>query len=295
MILLLLYLKESKRNEEIRMNIKKYIKRVGKYILHGVPNVQVSANISQLSESHILTGRKIGITGGGRGLGLSIAQKCVAEGANILIVGRNEDTLISAQKKIGKKCQYLSFDVSDIANIETFILKAKKLLGGLDSIVCNAGISLHEKNILDVSVEGFEKQLRTNLEGNYFLAKYFIKNRDKNKDCKIIFISSERGFQCDDIPYGLTKASINSLTRGLARRFYRDNININAVAPGVTASDMTGRDASGNLFSNDQVAGRFFLPEEVAEITVFLLSNRAKCISGEIIACDAGQYISSYY
>lgn len=277
------------------MSIKKYIKRVGRYFLHGVPNVQISANISQLSRGNILTGHNIVITGGGRGLGLSIAKKCVAEGANILIAGRSEDTLISAQRELGGKCQYLVFDVSDIDHIETFLLKAKELLGGLDSIVCNAGISLHEKNILNVSVEGFEKQLKTNLEGNYFLAKYFIENRDKNKDCKIVFISSERGHQCDDIPYGLTKAAINSLTRGLARRFYRDNINVNAVAPGVTASDMTGRDASGNLFANDQVAGRFFLPEEVAETTVFLLSNGAKCISGEIIACDAGQYISSYY
>ena len=58
---------------------------------------------------------------------------------------------------------------------------------------------------------------------------------------------------------------------------------------------MTGRRADGNIFAEEQVAGRFFLPEEIAEIAIFLLSSASKCISGEIITCDAGQYISSYF
>lgn len=277
------------------MGVKKYIKRVGRYLMRGVPNVQVSANIAQISRKNSLSDKKIIVTGGGRGLGYYIAKKCIDENADVLITGRNIKTLENTAKKLGDKCRFIAFDVSDIEKIDDFILDAKELLGDIDSIVCNAGVSFHEKNIMDVSIDAFEKQIKTNLEGNYFLAQSFIKHRNKEKNCNIIFMSSERGHQCDDVPYGLTKVAINSLTKGLSRRFYKEKINVNGIAPGVTASDMTGRDANGNLFAEDQVAGRFFLPEEVAEATAFLLSDAANCISGEIIACDAGQYISSYF
>jgi 3-oxoacyl-[acyl-carrier protein] reductase len=277
------------------MSTKKYIKRVFKYIIKGVPNINVTANIGQNVNGAILKGKKIIITGGGRGLGYDMAKRCIMEGAEVLISGRNEKALVHVAEELGNSCKYIAFDISDIYGIEEFVKTAKTKLGGLTSIICNAGISLHEKNILDVSVENFEQQIRTNLEGNYFLAKEFIRQHDNESEADIIFISSERGYQCDDIPYGLTKVAINSLTRGLARRFYKKNIRVNAIAPGVTASDMTGRRVGGNMFAEEQVAGRFFLPEEVAETVIFLLSSASKCISGEIIACDAGQYISSYF
>lgn len=277
------------------MSVKKYIKRVFKYIIKGVPNVNVTANIGQNIHGSILKGKKIIITGGGRGLGYDMAKRCIMEGAEVLITGRNEESLVHVAEELGNSCKYIVFDISDTHGIENFVKAAKIELDGLTSIICNAGISLHEKNILDVSVENFEQQIRINLEGNYFLAKEFICQHDSESEADIIFISSERGHQCDDIPYGLTKVAINSLTKGLARRFYKKNIRVNAIAPGVTASDMTGRRAEGNMFAEDQVAGRFFLPEEVAETAIFLLSSASKCISGEIIACDAGQYISSYF
>ena len=277
------------------MSTKKYIKRVFKYIIKGVPNINVTANIGQNVNGAILKGKKSIITGGGRGLGYDMAKRCIMEGAEVLISGRNEKALVHVAEELGNSCKYIAFDISDIYGIEEFVKTAKTKLGGLTSIICNAGISLHEKNILDVSVENFEQQIRTNLEGNYFLAKEFIRQHDNESEADIIFISSERGYQCDDIPYGLTKVAINSLTRGLARRFYKKNIRVNAIAPGVTASDMTGRRVGGNMFAEEQVAGRFFLPEEVAETVIFLLSSASKCISGEIIACDAGQYISSYF
>lgn len=277
------------------MELKKYVKRVGCFILRGVPNVNVTVNISQIVNGNVLAGKTVLITGGGRGLGLAMAKRCIQEGAKVLIVGRNESNLQKASSELGKNCSYLVFDVSNIQEIENFMDDAIRLMGHIGCLISNAGISLHEANILDVSIDNFERQLNTNLKGSYFLAKAFIERQSEDTSGNIIFISSERGNQCDDVPYGLTKAAINSLTRGLSRRFYRKNIRVNAIAPGVTASDMTGRKVDGNVFAEDQAAGRYFLPEEVAEVTVFLLSDASKCISGEVIACDAGQYISSYY
>lgn len=279
------------------MGFKKYVKRVGRYILRGVPNVNVKAEICQVVSGSTLKDKSILITGGGRGLGYYIAKKCISEGAKVLITGRNEDNLRRVSSKLGKKCSYIVFDVSSINDIKDFIDKSFEKMGNIDCLINNAGISLHEKNILDVSIDNFERQIDINLKGSYFLAKEFINKRINNKEneSNIIFISSERGNQCDDVPYGLTKAAINSLTRGLSRRFYKSGIRVNAIAPGVTASDMTGRKSEDNLFAEEQAAGRIFLPEEVAEVTSFLLSDASRCISGEIIACDAGQYINAYW
>jgi NAD(P)-dependent dehydrogenase (short-subunit alcohol dehydrogenase family) len=159
--------------------------------------------------------------------------------------------------------------------------------------VNNAGISLHEKNMMEVTIDTFDQQLSTNLKGPYFLTQEFLKHCQitHNTNASIIFMASERGLYCDEIPYGLIKSAIISLTRGVARRQIKNGIRVNAVAPGITESDMTIVDRTGDMASSYNCGGRFFLPEEVAETIVFLLSDAAKCISGEVIACDQGNYL----
>lgn len=275
------------------MNLKEALKRAGKYILWGIPVTHVDVTVARVDRGNCLEGKRILITGGGRGLGFSIAERCAAEGAEVIIAGRRKETLETASDSLGGRIQTCVLDVADIEDTVKKLVSLFSEIGRIDCLVNNAGISYHEKDILDVSVDGFEEQFRTNLEGSYFLAKEFI--RLNKTDCNIIFMSSERGMECDDIPYGLTKAALNSLTRGLARRFYQKRIRVNAIAPGVTASEMTGRKADENLYTDGLSSGRFFIPEEIAEIAVFLLSDASKCISGEIINCDAGNHLSSYY
>ena len=277
------------------MGFGKYLKRVGKYIIKGVPHVNITANLSTINYGGLLKDKTVLVTGGARGLGYYFAKKCLSEGARVIITGRDIERLNEAKKQFGEKCYVEQFDICDVDNVDDFAKRLFNVYGNVDCVVSNAGVSLHEGDISKVTIEGYDKQFDTNVRGAYFLAKSYLKYRDRNKSSSYIFISSERGFQCDNIPYGLTKASINSLTKGLARKFYRDNIRFNAIAPGITATEMTGRDPNGNMHEEAQVAGRFFLPEEVAEVVAFLLSDASKCISGEVIACDAGQYISSYY
>ena len=163
----------------------------------------------------------------------------------------------------------------------------------IDSIVCNAGISLHEGEILNVSIEQFEKQVKVNLESVYFLIKEFIKYKGDN-DINILCISSERGFQRDDLPYGLTKAAVNSLVGGITKRYYKKGVRINGIAPGITTSDLTKKSKDDILTLERVTPGRYILGEEIAEVACFLLSDASKCISGEVIPCDAGEYICSY-
>lgn len=277
------------------MSIYSYIKRGIRYICHGVPEYNVRANISYLLPNERLKGKRIVITGGAKGIGISIAKKCISEGANVIITGRDEVALKKASSEYG--CKYLTLDVSDVSSFSSFMSEAQGLLGGIDCLVNNAGISLHEGNIRNVSVDNFDEQINVNLKGGYFLAQKFIElfEKDKREDGSILFISSERGSYVDDLPYGLTKAAINSLTQGLANRLINSKIRVNAVAPGVTASEMTGFDANGNLYCPYNITKRVYLPDEVAEIACFMLSDASKCISGQILVCNEGKSINAHW
>lgn len=274
------------------MNIKVKIKHIISTIIHGEPQ-PIYARINYLAPSNQLKGKKIIITGGGRGLGYAMAKKFVSEGAVVLIAGRNEHTLKQSASQLN--CMYLKLDVQKTESFSCFMEKADQLLGGMNCLVNNAGISLHEKGFLNVTPGGFDSQFNTNLKGGFFLTQAFIeKCRETNVSGikNILFTSSETSMTVDERPYGLTKAALNSLIQGLAYRYVNDGYRINAVAPGVTVSDMVGGDANGDL-RYDNITHRYYLPEEVAEVASFLLSDASNCLNGQILVCNEGKTINA--
>ena len=273
------------------MSIKSRLKHIVSFLMHGDPK-PVYANISYLSPNETLRGKKVVITGGGRGLGFSMAKKFVAEGAEVLIAGRNIKVLEESAKKL--ECKYLQLDVSNPSEFDAFMDKAEELLGGLNVLVNNAGISLHENTFFDVTPETFDKQVDTNLKGAFFLTQTFIRHI-KNTETKacVLFVSSETGDTMDFRPYGFTKAAINSMVQGLAYLFAKDGIRVNAVAPGITASDMTGLKTEGDINYSGNIIGRVYMPEEVAETAAFLISDAAGCVSGQIITCNNAKTINA--
>lgn len=272
------------------MPLKTKIKKVASRLIYGKPR-KVYAQITYSAPNAILQGRKIVITGGGRGLGFAMAKKFVAEGADVLIAGRNEETLRQSAAELG--CHYLTLDVMNVDSFEGFLQHANEILGGADTLVNNAGISLHEPSFFDVTAESFDKQIATNFRGPFFLTQAFIRYlRDAGLPGTILFTSSETGETVDCRPYGFTKAAINSMVRGLANLFAHSGIRINAIAPGVTVSDMTGRRPDGNIASGSSTIGRVYLPEEVAEAACFLISDAAGCIAGQVVACNNARTVN---
>lgn len=283
------------------MGLKRIIRKVAKFIVFEQPKEKVFVNVAQIQYGGILKDKHIVITGGGSGLGLAMAKKFASEGANVLIVGRNEDKLRKAIGEIKSGgASYLTFDVSNADKAEEFVVQCQqKLNAPIDCFVSNAGVSLHENVFTNVSLEGFDKQFNTNMRGNYFLCKAFLemKLKEKTDNANLLVISSETGNQAYDIPYGMTKAAVNSMVKAFSRRVYQKGIRVNAIAPGVTLSDMTKEYAEasdGNLY-RDCASGRIFKPEEVAEIACFLLSDASRCISGEIIHTNAGNHIKTFW
>jgi len=275
------------------MSVKSIIKKGLLFILHGLsPRKEVTAHISYSSPNARLQGKKIIVTGGGKGLGSAMATKFVEEGAFVLITGRNLDALQKTAKRIG--CKYLQLDMQDTRSFDDFIVQANQMLGGVDCLVNNAGISFHEPTFFDVTPESFDMQIATNFRGAFFLTQCFTKLLLQEKRTgNVLFVSSETGETVDIRPYGFTKAAINSMVQGLACLFVSQGIRVNAVAPGITASDMTGYKTDGNLYLPDNATERVYLPEEVAETACFLLSDISGCISGQIIVCNNGKTINA--
>lgn len=274
------------------MSIKTYLKRGVIYVIKGIPQKNVIAQITYSSPNERLKGKKIIITGGGRGLGFAMAKKFIEEGADVLISGRNEITLKEAANSIG--CKYMVLNVQDTTTFNTFIDNANDMLGGVNCLVNNAGISLHEPTFFDVTPETFDSQIATNLRGGFFLTQSFAKLLlRENRKGNVLFLSSETGETVDIRPYGFTKAAVSSMVQGLASLFISKGIRVNAVAPGITASDMTGFSTNSNLYINDKASERVYLPEEVAETACFLLSDLSGCISGQIIICNNGKTINA--
>ena len=269
-----------------------FLRRGLYYALHGVPVQHVEANIHYLSPSSRLEGKKIIVTGGGRGIGYAMAKRFVEEGAEVLICGRDEKVLEEASQKIG--CKYLQYNLMDIQNNNDFLLKAEKQLGKVDCLVNNAGVSLHEADFTCVTSETFDIQINTNLKAPFFLTQDFVEMlRKDGRSGHVLFISSETGTTADERPYGWSKAAINSMVEGLAYKLVSYGIRVNAIAPGVVATDMTGLKSDGDLSYAGNITGRVYLPEEIAEVACFLLSDASSCITGQVLVCNNGKTINA--
>ncbi len=280
------------------MGLKQYLKRGIAYIMNGVPEYHTTVEIKTSTPSELLKDRNILITGGSRGLGYYFAKKSVEEGANVIITGRNETRLKEIAAKLGDNAGYIVFDVRDVKEMQSLFDQAQRMLGNrkIDSLISNAGVSLHEGNFRNVSEENWDLQIDTNLKGNYFIVKEYVKylEQQEDKTGNIIVVTSERAMRPDDIPYGLTKNATNSFVKAISQKVIEEGIRINAVGPGVTATDMTGYSRDGNMYAQWQSGKRIFMPEEVAEVVNFLLSDLSACISGEVITCDQGRYITHW-
>ena len=253
-----------------------------------------SVNISYPLHGEVLQGKNVLITGGSSGIGLAIAKKCVLCGANVLITGRNINKLEQAVLEIGKeRCSYIVWDISAIGDIKIKLGECQSLLGGeISVLINNAGIA-PSKFWGNVDEEEWEKIYATNLKGLFFLTQELVKSwktQAKESYRKIINISSQGGFVGATYPYRMVKWDIRGFTEGLGKMLIKDRIIVNGIAPGVVKTSMQGFSLSqgDNLYTNQNPIERVILPEEIAELALFLISDASNAIVGQTIVCDGG-------
>lgn len=259
----------------------------------------IDLTIGYFSPDKLLSDKIILITGGAQGIGFSIANACIKQGASVIITGRNRESLLEAEKKIGGKIKGIVFNVNKCSQYDEFLDDAEKVFGHFNCLVNNAGISLHEGDFLNVTEFHWDQQLNTNLKAPYFLTQAWYKRYLTNnlKNGRVVMMASDTSGMGSSIPYGLSKAGIASLTRGLAKKFVTKGIRINAIAPGTTLTPMTEDFTHGEVCRNTTAGKRALFPDEIAQTAVFLLSDLSTSISGQVIGCTEANicFDNSYF
>ncbi|MBI21922.1 MAG: hypothetical protein CL780_06725 [Chloroflexi bacterium] len=237
------------------------------------------------------------ITGGSKGIGYATAKKLSALGATVIITGRNVQDLESSSKKItqvGSECFFYVCELGKLSDIENLIKNVMEKFGHIDILVNNAAISF-PKEVIEVSVEEFESTMFVNLLAPILLTKAFVPKMIENGHGKIVNVSSRAGTKAElkHTTYSASKAGLDLLTKTSALEFARKNIQVNGIAPTVILTGMAEKYWPPGRVTNQKLSkiptGRFGLPEEVADVIVFLCSSGSSYLNGVILPIDGGE------
>ena len=241
-----------------------------------------------------LKNKKILITGATGGIGNSLVKKFYNLGSSILATGTNEEKLKNLKTNY-PNILIDRFKLDEHDKIENFIESSSEKLGGLDILVNNAGITLDNLSIR-LTQDNWKKVLDINLTSTFLMCKYAIKKMLKNKNGKIINITSIVGHtgNLGQANYSASKAGIVAFSKSLAIEYAKKNININCVSPGFIKTDMTDKineDFKKMLISKIP-SGSLGSGEDVSNCVAFLSSDMSKYINGETIHVNGGMYMA---
>lgn len=234
------------------------------------------------------------VTGGTRGIGRAVVEKYLENGAKVVLWGSRKETVEKALRELKEKDSSYDVtgmhpDLSNAAEVEKAILAVKEQYGRIDILVNNAGIS-QSTPLYDYTTEEFDKIMRLNVCALFYTilpASRIMKEQGGGVILNTSSMVSISG-QPSGVGYPTSKFAVNGLTISLSRELAKDNIRVNAVAPGVTKTDMVRAlpDQMVAAISAKIPFGRPGEPEEVADGFLFLASDMAKYVTGEILSVD---------
>ena len=238
--------------------------------------------------------KKILITGATGGIGKSLISKFHELGGNVLATGTKIDKLESLKKEFNN-IKIKSFKLDKHSEIEKFIEESFEDLDGLDVLINNAGITLDNIS-LRLTEENWKKVIDINLTSTFLMCKFAIKKMLKNKNGKVINITSIVGHtgNLGQANYAASKAGIIGFSKSLAIEYAKKNININCISPGFIETDMTKNinDDFRKMLIQKIPSGTLGKPEDVANCAAFLASNLSNYITGETLHVNGGMYMA---
>lgn len=240
--------------------------------------------------------RNVIVTGGSRGLGLGIARKLISAGYRVIVIARTQSSELSVAMQEAELANYgsfhfVSFDLAEIEDIPNLVKKLRKNYGEIYGLVNNAGIS-YEGALAVMHTSQIEELLRVNTLSPIVLTKYVVRSMMANGGGRIVNLASVTAFTGYSglSVYGATKASIIGFSRSLAREVGRMGVNVNSVAPGFVDTDMTHslKEEHRQQIERRSALRRLVGVDDVANSVEYLLSDKAKNITGTVLTVDAG-------
>ncbi len=240
-----------------------------------------------------LSGKTALVTGGARGIGAATAAALAREGAGVVIVDIEQaDGVVDGILANGGKAWWYQVDVSDHRAVEDMVRTAEGTAGPIGILVNNAGI-ISRGTVLDISFEEWNRILAVNVTGSFNCCKAVIPSMVERHDGRIVNITSVAG-KIGDITaapaYGTSKGAVNALTKSLARQLADYGIRVNAVAPHAIETDMSAQwsEEKRRAIIAEIPLHRLGLPADVAQAVVYLVSDAAGFITGEILDVNGG-------
>lgn len=234
------------------------------------------------------------VTGAGVGIGFEVCCELAKNGYAIVLNDLSEEATTNAVKAIqqqGGNCIGVSGDASETAIIKHLITTAVKHFGYLSAVVANAGITVYG-DFLSYKKEDLQQILDTNITGSFFIAQAAAKQMvQQNTGGSMLFMSSVTGHQAHNnlVAYGMTKAALEMLAKGLVAELSPYNINVNTVAPGATLTERTQKFPDyEKIWSKVTPMGRPAYTTDIAKAVRFLISEDAKHITGQTLIIDGG-------
>ncbi|MFO7969413.1 MAG: 3-oxoacyl-[acyl-carrier-protein] reductase [Candidatus Izemoplasmatales bacterium] len=235
------------------------------------------------------------ITGGSRGIGKAIALAFANAGANVIINYVNSQAkalaVVKLAIKLGGNAKAIQANIADFTEAKKLVDEALETFSQIDILINNSGIT-KDNLMLRMKEEDFDQVIDVNLKGTWNMCKHLTRNFLKNKSGTIINISSVVGLigNAGQTNYVASKAGIIGLTKSLAKEFGSRNIRVNAIAPGFIETEMTDqipKDVRENYLKQIPL-NRPGNPEEVANLCLFLASDKATYITGQVISINGG-------
>ncbi|MCW3082447.1 SDR family oxidoreductase [Segetibacter sp.] len=234
------------------------------------------------------------ITGAGQGIGFEIARQLASQGVKVALNDLDErlaNEAAAAINQSGGRCLSIPGDAADVAFIKEMVQRTASELGQVTIAIANAGITLFNE-FLEYEPKSLYKVMQLNLGGSFFLAQEVAKQiKRQQSGGSILFMSSVTGHQAHKnlVAYGMTKAGLEMLAKGLVIELSEYGISVNAIAPGATATERTLGDASyTETWSRITPMGRPATVEDIARAAVFLVSPFSRHITGQTLIVDGG-------
>lgn len=272
------------------MKLRKYLSNFVKYLKSGGV---ILVNLQTNPSKRRFEGKNVLVTGGSSGIGKEIAKEFLYEGATVMVTGRNAGALDKLQLELNNSALHsIVWDVSNVEDAKTKIGEVASELGHIDIIINNAGIyDTAAWNKVDETM--YDRVNDINAKGLFFMCQaegeYFINNKIKGR---IVNINSIAGIKSGFDPYSVSKWGSVCITKSISKILVKHGIVVNGIAPGNVVTNIhngvRGKDVKDNAFMPAHLTQRYTLVEEVASLALYLSSDMATNIIGQVIAIDGG-------
>ena len=243
-----------------------------------------------------LAGKRVIITGGSTGIGAAIARRFLDEGAKVCVWCRNKNNAAAIGAELPALSDIVCVDVAEPAQVDVAFPRSVQALGGLDVMICNAGISVR-RDFIDIDRADFDRVMRVNVHGVFYPSQLAARHMMKGDGGAILITASTAGVvgyrHYSD--YNASKGAVLAMMRTMAIEL-APKVRVNAINPGYTSTPMQDAEYSPAMLRkvNDIIPmGRHGRPEEIAGLYVYLASDEAAYASGGIFTFDGAESVGS--